>query len=40
MSGMLQMEEGRRLTAIECLAHPYFDGLRSDEIDNLIQGFN
>ena len=40
MSGMLLMEEGKRFTAIECLAHPYFDGLRNDEIDNLIQGHN
>jgi cyclin-dependent kinase-like len=40
MSGMLQMEVGKRLTAIECLAHPYFDGMRNDEIENLIQGYN
>jgi cyclin-dependent kinase-like len=40
MSGMLQMELGKRLTAIECLAHPYFDGMRNDEIDNMIQGYN
>jgi cyclin-dependent kinase-like len=40
MSGMLQMEVGKRLTAIECLAHPYFDGMRNDEIDSLIQGYN
>ena len=40
MSGMLAMEVGKRLTAIECLAHPYFDGMRSDEVENLIQGYN
>ena len=40
MSGMLQMEVGKRLNAIECLGHPYFDGMRNDEIDNLIQGYN
>jgi cyclin-dependent kinase-like len=40
MNGMLNMENDRRFTAIECLAHPYFDGLRSDEIENLIQGAN
>ena len=40
MSGMLQMEVGKRFTAIECLAHPYFDGMRSDEVENLIQGYN
>ena len=36
MNGMLNMEHEKRLTAIECLAHPYFDGLRNDEIENLI----
>ena len=40
MSGMLQMEVGKRLTAIECLAHTYFDGMRSDEVENLIQGYH
>jgi len=38
MSGMLNMIEEERLTAIECLAHPFFDGMRSSEIENLIQG--
>ena len=36
MAGMLSMVEDERLTAIECLAHPYFDGMRSDEIELLI----
>ena len=40
MTGMLNMEVSSRLTAIECLAHPYFDGMRSEETDNLIQGYN
>ena len=40
MNGMLNMEVGKRLSAIECLAHPYFDRLRDDEVDNLIQGYN
>ena len=40
MCGMLNMEVSKRLTAIECLAHPYFDRLRDDEVDNLIQGYN
>lgn len=36
LSGMLNMEVKERLTAIECLAHPYFDRLRDDEIEVLI----
>ena len=32
------MEEEKRLTAIECLAHPFFDGMRNDEIETLVQG--
>lgn len=40
MSGMLSMEPLKRLNAIECLAHPYFDGLRDHELDTLIQGHN
>jgi len=36
MNGMLNMEHEKRLTAIECLAHPYFDGMRSSETENLI----
>ena len=33
MKGMLAMESKDRMTAIECLAHPFFDGLRDDEIN-------
>ena len=40
MSGMLTMEVSKRITAIECLAHPYFDGIREEEIENLIQGYS
>lgn len=38
MAGMLNMIEDERLTAIECLAHPYFDGMRSAEVESLVQG--
>ena len=38
MTGMLHMEEDKRLTAIECLAHPFFDGMRSHDIETLVQG--
>ena len=40
MNGMLNMEVGKRFTAIECLAHPYFDRLRDEEVDFIIQGYN
>lgn len=33
MKGMLVMEAKDRMTAIECLAHPFFDGLRDDVIN-------
>ena len=33
MKGMLAMEAKDRMTAIECLAHPFFEGLRDDEIN-------
>ena len=38
MKGMLNMNESQRLTAMECLAHPYFDGMHSDEVQSLISG--
>ena len=40
MKGMLNMEEDKRMNAIECLAHPFFDGMRCEEIESLIQGHN
>lgn len=40
MAGMLNMEVSKRFSAIECLAHPYFDGMRNEETENLIQGYN
>jgi hypothetical protein len=36
MKGMLTMDPSKRLTAIECLAHTYFDGMRDLELENLI----
>lgn len=38
MSGMLQMEPADRLSALECLADPYFDGLRDPEVDRMVVG--
>ena len=37
MNGMLKMDPEERLTAIECLAHPYFDGIREPEIEKHVQ---
>jgi serine/threonine protein kinase len=36
MNGMLKMDPEERLTAVECLAHPYFDGIREPEVEKLI----
>ena len=38
MKGMLNMNEGQRFTAMECLAHPYFEGMHSDITESLISG--
>ena len=40
MNGMLRMQVAERLSAIECLAHPYFDGMRTDDDEDLIEGYN
>jgi cyclin-dependent kinase-like len=37
MAGMLKMEPEERFTALDCLASPYFDGMREPEIEKLIQ---
>jgi cyclin-dependent kinase-like len=33
LQGMLNMEPDERLNALECLAHPYFEGMRSGEVE-------
>lgn len=40
MHGMLKMDPDERVTAMECLAHPYFDGIREPEVEKMIQSFN
>ena len=40
MNGMLRMQPGERLGAIDCLAHPYFDEMRTADDENLIEGYN
>jgi hypothetical protein len=37
MKGMLEMDPNERYTALECLADPYFDGLREPEVEKLIK---
>ena len=37
MNGMLCMDPEDRFNAVECLAHPYFDGVREPDIDKIIQ---
>ena len=37
MKGMLEMDPSDRYTALECLADPYFEGLREPEIEKLIK---
>jgi len=37
MLGMLIMDPVRRLSALDCLAHEYFDGLRDAEVEELIR---
>jgi hypothetical protein len=34
---MLRMDPEHRLNALECLAHPYFEGIRDPEIEKLVQ---
>ena len=36
MSGMLMMEPGERFSAMDCLADPFFDGLREPEIEKIV----
>lgn len=37
MKAMLEMDPTDRITAIEALADPYFDGLRDPEVEKLIR---
>jgi serine/threonine protein kinase len=39
MNGFLEMDPAKRITALEALAHPYFDGIRDEETNNLIQTY-
>ncbi len=37
MKGMLEMDPNERYNALECLADPYFDGLREPEVEKIIK---
>lgn len=37
LKGTLTLDPAKRLTAIECLAEPWFDEIREPEIDQLIR---
>lgn len=36
MKGMLEMDPKARYSALDCLADPYFDGIRDAEVEKLI----
>ena len=36
MKGMLEMDPQSRYTAFDCLADPFFDGIREPEVERLI----
>ena len=38
MNGLLRIDPAQRLTGLEALAHPYFDGIRDPEVERLVQG--
>ena len=37
MKAMLEMDPSARISAIESLADPYFDGLRDADVDRLLK---
>jgi len=39
MNGFLEMDPAKRITSLEALAHPYFDGIRDEETNNLIRTY-
>lgn len=40
MKAMLEMDPTERMTALEALADPYFDGLRDSEVEALLRQHN
>ena len=39
LNGMLTLDPEERLTAMDCLAHNYFDPIREPEVDQLIDNW-
>jgi serine/threonine protein kinase len=39
MNGFLEMDPNKRISALEALAHPYFDGIRDEETNTLIRTY-
>lgn len=39
MEGFLEMDPAKRITALEALAHSYFDGIRDEETNTLIKTY-
>ena len=37
LRGLLQLDPNKRLTAIECLAEPWFDEIREPDVEQLIK---
>jgi hypothetical protein len=37
LNGMLKLDPGKRFNAIDCLACPWFDSLREEEVEKLIR---
>jgi serine/threonine protein kinase len=37
LRGLLHLDPGKRLTAIECLAEPWFDEIREPEVEKQIK---
>ena len=36
LNGMLALDPDERLTAVDCLAHSFFDSLREPEVEQII----
>lgn len=39
MNGMLKMDPDERMTAMDCLANPYFDGIREEEVQKMVTAY-
>jgi serine/threonine protein kinase len=37
LNGMLKLDPNKRFTAVDCLAAPWFDSIREEEVERLIK---